>query len=49
MTTEELKIAYKVISEIMETEKMNYDNSFVRVKNWIANKICNKLIDNKEN
>lgn len=49
MTIEELKIAYKVITEIMETEQMNYDNSFVRVKNWIANKICNELIDNKEN
>ena len=48
MKIEELKIAYKVICEIMESEKMNYDNSFVRVKNWIANKLCSLVINENE-
>jgi len=47
MTIEELKIAYKVIIKIMEEDSLTKDNSFNRVKNFISNKICDKLIEYK--
>lgn len=34
---------YKVISKIMEENKLKMDNSFRRVQSWLSNAICNKL------
>ena len=48
MSTEELKIAYKVISKIMEENRLTKDNSFNRVKNFISNKLADILtMENK--
>lgn len=43
MTVEELKIAYKVVTRIMEENHLQRDNSFNRVKNFISNKLCDIL------
>ena len=43
MTIEELKIAYKVVTKIMEENHLTKDNSFNRVKNFISNKLCDIL------
>ena len=40
---DELKIAYRIIKKIMKDEHMAQDTSFVRVKNFISNKICDEL------
>lgn len=50
-TITSLKIAYKVLSEIMENEHLIKDTSFVRVRSFISNKICDMLIaeDNNHN
>ena len=45
ITLEDLKTTYRVIKELMDKEKLNYDNSFIRVKNWLANKLCGLLIE----
>jgi hypothetical protein len=45
ITLEDLKTTYRVIKELMDKEKLNYDNSFTRVKNWLANKLCGLLIE----
>lgn len=45
----ELKTAYKVISRIMEDNNLTKDNSFLRVKNWLSNKLCDMLIDDDIN
>ena len=47
MSIEELKIAYKVISKIMEENRLTKDNSFNRVKNFISNKLCDSLVEDK--
>ena len=43
MTVDELKIAYSVITKIMEENRLQRDNSFNRVKNFISNKLCDIL------
>ena len=43
MTVDELKIAYKVVTKIMEENRLTKDNSFNRVKNFISNKLCDIL------
>ena len=43
MTVDELKIAYKVVTKIMEENRLTKDNSFNRVKNFISNKLCDEL------
>jgi len=48
MNTDELLIAYKVISEIMNNNKLNSDNSWRHVKSWLSNKICDQMIEIKE-
>lgn len=48
MTQEELKIAYKVVSKIMEENHLTRDNSFNRVKNFISNKLCDMLVDGQK-
>ena len=48
MNTDELLTAYKVISEIMNNNKLNSDNSWRYVKNWLSNKICDQILDKKE-
>lgn len=47
MTIEELKTAYKVVTKIMEENHLTKDNSFNRVKNFISNKLCDSLIEEK--
>ena len=46
-----LKSAYKVLTEIMENEHLVKDTSFVRVRSFISNKICDMLVaeDNNHN
>ena len=49
MTNKELMIAYKVISEMMkENKRASYNNSFVTVKNCLANKICEQLENDRQ-
>lgn len=48
ITIEDLKTTYRVISKLMEEERLNFDNSFTRVKNWLANKLCGLLIKEDE-
>ena len=48
MTQDELKIAYKVVSKIMEENHLTRDNSFNRVKNFISNKLCDMLVDGQK-
>jgi hypothetical protein len=43
MTVEELKTAYSVVTKIMEENRLQRDNSFNRVKNFISNKLCDIL------
>ena len=43
MTVDELKIAYSVVTKIMEENRLQRDNSFNRVKNFISNKLCDIL------
>ncbi len=40
---EDLKITYKVLKEIMEAEHLTKDTSFVRVRSYISNKICDEV------
>ena len=47
MKIEELKTAYKVITKIMEENRLQKDNSFNRVKNFISNKLCDELTNEK--
>ena len=41
---EELKTTYKVLKKVMEDNHMTKDTSFVRVLNYISNKICDKIV-----
>lgn len=41
----ELKIVYKVLSDIMEENKLTKDTSFVRVRSYISNMICDILTE----
>ena len=41
----DLKIAYKIISQIMKENHFEKDNSFNRVRNFISNKLCDNLIE----
>lgn len=43
MTTDDLKTAYKVVTQIMEENGLKRDNSFNRVRNWISNKLADEL------
>lgn len=47
---EELKIAYKVISDMMENDEncLRVDNGFIRVRNYLANCLVTKLVKNGE-
>lgn len=45
MKTKDLLKAYKVITEIMETNKLTMDTSFRRVQCWLSNAVCNSLKD----
>jgi len=47
MTVQELKIAYSVVTKIMEENRLQRDNSFNRVKNFISNKLCD-ILTNEE-
>ena len=47
MSIEELKTAYKVVTQIMEENHLTRDNSFNRVKNFISNKLCDILVEGK--
>lgn len=41
---EELKTTYKVLKKIMEDNHMTKDTAFVRVLNYISNKICDEIV-----
>ena len=41
---EELKTTYKVLKKIMGENHMTKDTSFVRVLNYISNKICDEIV-----
>ena len=41
---EELKTTYKVLKKIMEENHMTKDTAFVRVLNYISNKICDEIV-----
>jgi len=43
---DDLKIVYKVLTNIMKEEHMLKDTSFVRVRSYISNKICDMLTEN---
>ncbi len=47
MTQEDLKIAYKVVSQIMNENHLMKDNSFNRVRNWISNTLADELTKNQ--
>lgn len=47
MTVEELKTAYSVVTKIMEENRLQRDNSFNRVKNFISNKLCDILTNDE--
>jgi len=40
---DDLKCVYKMLSEIMEKEFLTKDTSFVRVRSFISNTICDIL------
>lgn len=40
----DLKITYKVLKKIMEDNHMTKDTAFVRVLNYISNKICDEIV-----
>lgn len=48
---EDLKIAYKVISEMMESKEncLSVDNGFIRVRNYLANCLVTKMVKEDEN
>ena len=43
MSVEDLKTAYKIVTQIMEENHLNRDNSFNRVRNFISNKLAEEL------
>lgn len=49
MTINELKTAYMVITKIMEENRLQRDNSFNRVRNYISNKLCDNLLEEEKN
>ena len=49
MNIDELKATYKVLSEIMKNEHLTKDTSFVRVRSFISNKICDMLVAEDNN
>jgi hypothetical protein len=48
MTIDELKTAYMVITKIMEENRLQRDNSFNRVRNYISNKLCDNLLEEEK-
>jgi hypothetical protein len=48
MTIDELKTAYMVITKIMDENRLQKDNSFNRVRNFISNKLCDNLIEKEK-
>ena len=49
MTIDELKTAYSVVTKIMEENRLQRDNSFNRVRNYISNKLCDNLLEEEKN
>ena len=41
---DDLKITYRVLKNIMKNNNMTKDASFVRVLNYISNKICDEIV-----
>ena len=48
MNKEQILNTYKIISKIMEDEHFTKDNSFLRVKNYLANAYCDSCINEKQ-
>ena len=51
MDTKELLQAYNTITKIMEEEGLKMQTSWVHVRSWLSNRICDTLCDelNKNN
>ena len=45
MKTSDLLVVYKTLSYVMDTNGLKMDTSFIRVKNYIANMICDQLYE----
>lgn len=48
METKKILDAYRTISEIMREDGKTMDNSFIRVRSYLANKVCDKLLEENE-
>lgn len=48
MNKEQILITYKIINKIMEDDHLTKDNSFLRVKNYLANIYCDYCINEKQ-
>lgn len=48
MNKEQILTTYKIISKIMEDDHLTKDNSFLRVKNYLANIYCDYCINEKQ-
>ena len=49
ITKEELLTTYKVLGELMKYNDLTMDNSFIRVRNKIANMVMDILIKEQNN
>ena len=41
---DDLKTTYKVLKKIMEENHMTKDTAFIRVLNYVSNKICDEIV-----
>ena len=41
---DDLKTTYKVLKKTMEENHMTKDTAFIRVLNYISNKICDEIV-----
>ena len=42
---EDLLTARKILTKIMEENKLNYNNAFTHVKNYITNLYCDMILE----
>jgi len=49
ISLKDLKVTYTVLKKIMEKDHLTKDTSFVRVRSYISNKICDFLIEKDKN
>ena len=46
---EDLLTTRKVLTKIMQEHKLNYNNAFTHVKNYITNLYCDMIIEKQNN